>query len=98
MAKVKTIDDTNYWQECRDTITLTTDGELIAAIIGNFFFNLLNICIVNKPVFPLESLYFITMEIHAHMPQKMYKMLIEVLFIIVKIENNPISINSRIKK
>lgn len=32
------------------------------------------------------------------MPQKMYKMLIEVLFIIVKIENNPVSINSRIKK
>lgn len=39
VAEIKIIDNTNYWQECRGTRTLTTDGELIAAIIRKFFFN-----------------------------------------------------------
>ena len=39
VAEIKIIDNTNYWQECRGTRTLTTDGELITAIIRKFFFN-----------------------------------------------------------
>lgn len=34
MAEIKNTDNTNYWQECRDTRTLTADGESIASIIG----------------------------------------------------------------
>lgn len=59
----------------------------------------MNICIANEPVFQLESLYFIIYRNPCtYAPKDTYKMLIEVLSIIAKTENNPVSINSRIKK
>lgn len=101
-AEITSTDNPSCWQECGDTSTLTADdAESIVTVLGEFFLFVLQFLlilrIISDPVFQLESLY--SMKIHAHVHKKTCtKMFTEVLFIIAKTRNDPISINSRMNK